>query len=125
MTGGVGDRADNRDDVSAAVIGRRRRIKGPGSAELDALIGVAASNHRGRRVDYSHLLAALSAVATEVSRLPRPRGIEGSIAMTGGVGDRADNRDNVAAAVVSGCRRIKGPGSAELDALIGVAASTH
>src|SRR5258706_2858280 len=86
MDGGVGHGADNRDDVGAAVIRRCRQIKGPGSAELNALIGVTTSNHRSRCVDHSHLLAALSAVATEVSCLPGAGRVEGITAMAGSVG---------------------------------------
>src|SRR5437016_7606961 len=110
MTCSVCFRADNRDDVIAAVLTRRSSDLGPGSAELDALIGVAASNHRGRRVDYSHLLTAGSAVATNVSSLPAQGRIQGTDAMTIRVGASADNRDGVTAAVIGRSRQIKTPG---------------
>src|SRR5260221_1652002 len=59
-----------RSGVSAAVVGGRRNVKGPGGASFDRFVGVAASNHRDAGVDHSHLLAALSAITAKVGRLP-------------------------------------------------------
>src|SRR5207302_2053853 len=58
MTGHIGHGAENRNHRAAAVVGCRRRIKGPGGALLHALIGAAARNDRSRRIDYRHLLTA-------------------------------------------------------------------
>src|SRR5205807_9491475 len=92
---------------------------------LHSLIGVAASNDRRGGIDYGHFLAASSEVAASIGRLPSPGRIKGAAAVTGGVGDRADDRNGVAAAVVGGSGRIEGPGGPLLHRLIGAAASNH
>src|SRR5882724_986713 len=125
MAGGVGHRANNRDRVSAAVVGRRRSVEGPGGAKFNRLVGVAAGNHRGSGVNHSHLLAAGSAVAAGVGGLPDASRIKGRAAMAGGVGHRANNSDRVSAAVVGRRRSVEGPGSAKFNRLVCVAAGNH
>src|SRR5205085_6593294 len=125
VTGGVGDGADNRNGVGAAVVGRSGRIESPGGPLLHRLIGAAASDYRRGGIDYSHFLAAFRAVAASIRRLPAPGHIEGAAAMTGRVCDRANDRNGVAAAVVGRSGRIEGPGGPLLHRLIGAAASNH
>src|SRR5436190_503302 len=125
MAGGVGHRANNCDRVSAAVVGGRWNIEGPGGAKFNRLVSIAASNHWDGGVDHSHLLAALSAIAAKVGRLPDAGRVKGRAAMTGGVGHRANNCDGVSAVVVGGSWNIEGPGSASFERVVRVAASNH
>src|SRR5437016_3434568 len=125
MTGRIGDGAENRNGVAAAVVGRSGRIESPGGPLLHRLIGAAASDYRRGGIDYSHFLAASSEVAASIGRLPGPGRIKGAAAMTGRVGDGADDRNGVAAAVVGRSGRIEGPGGPLLHRLIGAAASDH
>src|SRR6266404_8995589 len=125
MTDSVRYRADDGDRVGSAVVGGSRRIKSPNGAELNSLIGIAAGDHWRGGVDYSHFLTARSAIAASIGRLPGAGCIEGVTAMTGGVGDRADDCDGVGSAVVGSGRRIKSPDGAKLNGLIGIAAGDH
>src|SRR5438552_8500048 len=91
MTGRVSDGADDRNGVAAAVVGRSGRIESPCGSLLDCLIGAAASDYRRGGIDHSHFLTALGEVAASIRRLPGPGRIEGAAAMTGRIGDRADD----------------------------------
>src|SRR5260370_6023144 len=117
MIGSVGYSADNRDGVAATVVGRCWCIEGPSSAKFNRFVRAAASNHRSCRIYHNHLLAARSAVAASVSRLPHASRIKGAAAMTSCIGDRADNRDTVAATVIGRRRSVEGPGGAKFDRL--------
>src|SRR6266478_720534 len=125
MTGGVGDRTNDRNRVGSAVVGGGRSVEAPGGAKFNCLVCAAAGDHWSGGINYSHFLAAGSAVTASISRLPGAGRIEGVAAMTGGVGDGADDRDGVGSAVVGRSRRIKSPDGAKLNGLIGIAASNH
>src|SRR5206468_1777546 len=75
----------------------------------------------GRRgvIFHRYGLAALGGVAASVRGPPGARGVEGIAAVTGEVGDRADDGDGHLAARVTGARRIKGPPAGALDGLVG------
>src|SRR5439155_1583959 len=66
-----------------------------------------------------------AAVAASIGGLPCPCGIEGCSAVTGRVGDCAENGNRVTAAVVGCGWSIKGPGSALFHSFVGAAASDH
>src|SRR5207249_8434366 len=109
--------------IAAAIVGGARRIKGPGGSKLHGLVGAAASDHRDDGVNDVDRLAALGAVAAGVGRRPGPGGVKSIAAVTGGVGHRAHHRHSrVAAAIVGGGRRVKGPVGSKLYALVGAAA---
>src|SRR5207253_2306475 len=76
VTGGVGDGADDRNGVAAAVVGRGGRIERPGGPLLHCLIGAAASNDRRGGIEHGHFLTALGKVAASIRRLPGPRRIK-------------------------------------------------
>src|SRR6266567_4697029 len=124
VTGGVGHGADHRDgEVGTAVVGGSGRVKAPGRSKLDCLVGAAAIDDRGGGVNDVDCLAALGAVAAGVSGGPGAGRVKGIAAVIGGVGHRADYRDSeVAAAIVGGGRRVKGPGRSKLYDLVGAAA---
>src|SRR6266567_3769345 len=124
MTGSVGHRADHRDDnVGPAVVGGSGRVKAPGCAKLDGLVGAAAIDDRSGGVNDLDRLAALGAVAAGVSRRPGAGGVKGIAAMPSGVGHRADDRDgDVGPAVVGGGGRVKARGCSKLHGLVGAAA---
>src|SRR5260370_38576475 len=84
---------------------------------FDRLVRVAASNHRRSRVHHGHLLAAISTAAAGRGGLERTSRRAAYDSINSDVGNRADNRDNVAATVVGGRREIKGPGSAKFKRL--------
>src|SRR5260370_40711830 len=99
MTGCVGDRADNRDNVAATVVGRRRSVEGPGSTKFNRLVRAAASNHRGCGVDHSHLLARSEERRAGKERRSGGSPDHGTNTMTGSIGYSADNHDRVATSV--------------------------
>src|SRR6266404_9443276 len=117
MTGGVGDGTNDRNRVGSAVVGRSRSVEGPGGAKFNCLVCAAAGDHWGGGVDYSHFLAARSAVTASISRLPGAGRIEGGPAMTGGVGDGADDRNRVGSAVVGRSRSVERPRTAKFNCL--------
>ena len=121
----VGDCAQDRDGGAGAVVGRRRRIESPGGALFHSLVRAAARNDRSGRIHHGDRLTARTAVAAGVGGLPDAGRIKGTAAMTGHIGHSAENRNCGAAAVISGGRRIEGPGRALLDRLIGAAARNH
>src|SRR6266404_2549903 len=125
MTGGVGDGTNDRNRVGSAVVGSSRSVEGPGGAKFNCLVRAAAGDHWCGGVDYSHFLAAGSAVAASVGRLPGAGRIEGPVTMTDSVRYRADDCDGVGSAVVGRSRRIKSPDGAKLNGLIGIAAGDH
>src|ERR1044071_1142648 len=122
MTSDIGYSAENGDCGAAAVIGRGRSIKGPGCALFDSLIGAAAGNDWGSRIDYRHFLTARAAVAAGIRSLPRSGCIESRAAMATDIGHRAENSNCSVAAVIGRGRSIKGPGCALFNSLIGAAA---
>src|SRR6266568_6728704 len=97
--------------------------EGGSCPETVGLISWRGSDFHRRWVNDVDRLAALGAVAAGVSGRPRPGGVEGVAAMTGGVGHRADHRDgNVGPAVVGGGGLVEAPGGSKLDGFVGAAA---
>src|SRR5439155_6026100 len=82
MTGGVGERADDRDGGVAAGIAGGGRIKSPGAGALDGLVA-HAGNHRLGGVSHRDFLAALGEVAALISGAPGAGGVQGAAAMSG------------------------------------------
>src|SRR5215831_6705626 len=116
MAGGIGHRAEDRDRDGDAIVRGGWRIKGPGRAELNDLVGAAAAiDHWRDRVDDDDRLAAGRAVAATIHGLPDTGGIEGVAAMAGGIGDGAQDGDRNRNAVVRGRGSIESPGRAKLD----------
>src|SRR5260370_33509757 len=82
MTGCVGDRADNRDNVAATVVGRRRSVEGPGSTKFNRLVRAAASKDRKSVVYGKSVDLGSRPIIKKKSHRTRPGGIEESIALT-------------------------------------------
>src|SRR5438046_4498336 len=83
---GVGNRAQDGDHVGPAVVGRCRRVKGGRGTEFSTVIGVTAGDYRGGGIDNRNFLAAGSAIAARISRMPGPGRIKSRSTVTDGVG---------------------------------------
>ncbi len=118
MTSHISDCADDRDRVAAAVVSGRWSIKGPGCTLFNSLVCAGAGDDWRGCIYDSDFLAARAAVAASIGCRPGSDRIESGAAMTGHIGDCADDRDRVAAAVIGGSWSIKGPGCTLFDSLV-------
>src|SRR5207249_1066186 len=114
VPGEVGHGAENGDGDVAGGVARGGRIKGPVAGALDGLVGHAGDERRGVILG-CYLLAAVGGVAAGIGCPPGAGGIEGVAAVTGEVGDGAEDGDGHVATGVTGGRRIEGPVAGALD----------
>src|SRR5207249_1239917 len=97
----------NRDRIAAAVVCSGGQIEGPGGAQFDRFVRIAAGDYRYRRVHDGHSLAAAAKIAAKIGRLPGPHRVKSAVAMTGSISHRAHDTDRVGATVIDGSRRIE------------------